>query len=220
MIKIAIDGPSGSGKSTLAKSLSKVLGFTYVDTGALYRTVALHMIKNGIDTQDSSKVIPELANVNLNLIHDENGIQHVLLNGNDVGDTIRTSEVSQGASKVSAIPEVRKFLLDTQRKTHNIIMDGRDIGTVIFPDADVKFFLKANNEARAERRHKELIEKGEKITYEQVLSDLISRDTRDSTRKEAPAIPAEDAIFIDNSSYLPEDTLKHALEIIKSKVNI
>ena len=221
MIKIAIDGPSGSGKSTLAKALSKKLGYVYVDTGALYRSIGLYMIKNGIALDDTDGIIGALPSIDLALYHDENGVQHVALNGQDVGDTIRTSEVSAAASKVSAIPAVRSFLLDTQRnmaKKSNVIMDGRDIGTVIFPDADVKLFLIAANEARAIRRHAELIEKGEKITLEQVLNDLEARDKNDSTRKEAPAIPAEDAIFLDNSELMPEETLAKALEIIGSKI--
>lgn len=221
MIKIAIDGPSGSGKSTLAKALSKKLGYVYVDTGALYRSIGLYMIKNGIALDDTDGIISALPSIDLALYHDENGVQHVSLNGVDVGETIRTSEVSAAASKVSAIPAVRAFLLDTQRdmaKKSNVIMDGRDIGTVIFPDADVKLFLVAANEARAIRRHAELIEKGEKITLEQVLNDLEARDKNDSTRKEAPAIPAEDAIFLDNSELMPEETLAKALEIIGSRI--
>lgn len=221
MIKIAIDGPSGSGKSTLAKALAKKLGFIYVDTGALYRSIGLYMLKSGTDLTDKASVIARLPEIKLSMFHDENGTQHVTLNGEDVGDSIRTSEVSIAASTVSAIPEVRAFLLDTQRNManeHNVIMDGRDIGTVIFPDAAVKIFLTAGNEARAARRHAELIEKGEVITYEQVLADLEKRDVNDRTRKEAPAIPADDAILLDNSAYQPSETLEKAYEIIKSKL--
>ncbi len=221
MIKIAIDGPSGSGKSTLAKALSKKLGYVYVDTGALYRTIGLYMVENGVKPTDRENVVKRLPEVTLSMFHDENGIQHVTLNGQDVGDKIRTSEISAAASAVSAIPEVRAFLLDTQRniaKSHNVIMDGRDIGTVIFPDADVKIFLIAGNEARAKRRHAELIEKGESITLEQVLADMQQRDTNDRTRKEAPAIPAKDAIHLDNSDMMPEDTLAAALKIITEKL--
>lgn len=222
MIKIAIDGPSGSGKSTLAKALAKKLGFIYVDTGALYRNIGLYILKSGADLSSKDDVVKRLPEIKLNMFHDECGSQHVTLNGHDVGDSIRTSEVSIAASTVSAIPEVRAFLLDTQRnmaKQHDVIMDGRDIGTVIFPDADVKIFLTAGNEARAKRRHAELIEKGENITYEQVLADLEKRDVNDRTRKEAPAIPASDAIMLDNSAYLPEQTLEAAYEIIKNKLN-
>ena len=220
MIKIAIDGPSGSGKSTLAKALAKKLGYTYVDTGALYRTIALYMIKSEVGISDANAVSASLNKVNLDIFH-KDGVQHVTLNGEDVGDSIRTTEVSMAASKVSAIPAVRAFLLDTQRNmalSHNVIMDGRDIGTVIFPDAEVKIFLTAGNESRAKRRYLELIEKGENITYEQVLEDIIARDTNDRTRKEAPAIPAQDATFLDNSALTPEETVCSALKIIETKL--
>lgn len=223
MIKIAIDGPSGSGKSTLAKALSKKLGYIYVDTGALYRSIGLFMLQNNVALTDKAEIISQLSNVNLSMFHDGQGVQHVTLNGKDVGDSIRTSAVSAAASAVSAIPEVRAFLLDTQRnisKTHNVIMDGRDIGTVIFPDADVKIFLTAGNEARAVRRHAELIEKGETITLEQVLADMESRDLNDRTRKESPAVPAKDAIMLDNSGFTPEQTLHAAAEIILNKLNV
>ena len=221
MIKIAIDGPSGSGKSTLAKALSKKLGFIYVDTGALYRSIGLYMLRSGAELSNKNEIISRLPEIKLSMFHDESGSQHVTLNGTDVGDTIRTSEVSAAASVVSAIPEVRAFLLDTQRnmaKEHCVIMDGRDIGTVIFPDADVKLFLIAGNEARAKRRHAELLEKGESITYEQVLADMEKRDVNDRTRKEAPAIPADDAIMLDNSGFTPEQTVIKALEIIENKL--
>ena len=223
MIKIAIDGPSGSGKSTLAKALSKKLGYIYVDTGALYRSIGLFMLQNNVALTDKAEIISQLSNVNLSMFHDSQGVQHVTLNGIDVGDSIRTSAVSAAASAVSAIPEVRAFLLDAQRnmsKTHNVIMDGRDIGTVIFPDADVKIFLTAGNEARAVRRHAELVEKGESITIEQVLADMESRDFNDRTRKEAPAIPAKDAVMLDNSGFTPEQTLQAATEIILNKLKI
>lgn len=220
MIKIAIDGPSGSGKSTLAKALAKKLSYTYVDTGALYRTVALYMLKSSVDISDTKTVAEALKNVTLGIFHKE-GAQHVTLNGEDVGDTIRTTEVTMAASKVSAQPAVRAFLLDTQRNmalTHNVIMDGRDIGTVIFPDAEVKIFLTAGNTSRAQRRYLELLEKGENITLEQVLADIETRDNNDRTRKEAPAVPAEDAVFLDNSELTPEETVAAALKIIESKL--
>ena len=221
MIKIAIDGPSGSGKSTLAKALSKKLGFIYVDTGALYRSIGLYILENEIALTDKDGIVSALPKINLSMFHDESGIQHVSLNGKDVGDTIRTSAVSAAASAVSAIPEVRAFLLSTQRdiaKTHNVIMDGRDIGTVIFPDADVKIFLIAGETARAVRRHAELLEKGETITLEQVMADMEKRDVNDRTRKEAPAVPADDAIMLDNSAFTPEQTLAAALEIINNRI--
>ncbi len=223
MIKIAIDGPSGSGKSTLAKMLSEHLGYVYVDTGALYRTIGLYVTENNIPLDDINGIISVLPNIKLELIHDGCGVQHVILNGKDTGDKIRTSEIAKAASAVSAIPQVRAFLLDTQRdiaKKHNVVMDGRDIGTVIFPDADVKLFLEARNKARAERRYAELLEKGENVTLEQVLCDMEKRDNNDRTRKEAPAIPAVDAIFLDNSDMSREQTLEVALSIIKEKLKI
>jgi cytidylate kinase len=217
---VVVTGLSGSGKSTLAKALAKKLGYTYVDTGALYRTIALYMLQNEIDISNVTDVTKDLENIELGIFHSE-GTQHVTLNGTDVGDSIRTTAVSMAASKVSAIPVVRAFLLDTQRNmalSHNVIMDGRDIGTVIFPDAEVKIFLTAGNESRAKRRYLELIEKGENITYEQVLDDIIARDTNDRTRKEAPAIPARDAVFLDNSALSPEETQSEAVKIIESKL--
>lgn len=221
MIKIAIDGPSGSGKSTLAKALAGKIGYVYVDTGALYRSIALYMLENGVDMSDAEKVKSALSGIVLEMKHDDLGVQHVILNGSDVGDRIRTSEVSAAASKVSAIPAVRSFLLDTQRsiaEESNVIMDGRDIGTVIFPNADVKIFLTAGNRSRAERRYKELIAKGENVTLEKVLMDMEKRDTNDRTRTEAPAIPADDAVFLDNSELSPEATIDAALKIIKDKI--
>lgn len=223
MYKIAIDGPSGSGKSTLAKNLSKVLGFVYVDTGALYRTVALHMIRNGVDLSDRSSVVAELPRIDVCFRHDGEGTQHVYLNGEDVNGYIRTPEVSLAASTVSAIGEVRAFLLSAQRgiaEKENVIMDGRDIGTVIFPDAQVKIFLIAGNDARAERRCEELLEKGQKVTLEEVKRDMLTRDENDRNRDTAPAIAADDAILLDNSAYAPEQTLEKALEIIRSVINI
>ena len=223
MIKIAIDGPSGSGKSTLAKNLSKILGFVYVDTGALYRTVALYMIRKGIAISDKAGVVGALNGLSVCFRHDGDGSQHVYLNDEDVNGLIRTPEVSMAASAVSAIPEVRAFLLDTQRdiaKTQNVIMDGRDIGTVIFPDAQVKIFLTAGCDARAERRCEELKAKGQDVTLEDVKRDMAQRDANDSGRKEAPAVPAADAVFLDNSAYTQEETLARALEIISSKIDI
>lgn len=223
MYKIAIDGPSGSGKSTLAKNLSKILGFVYVDTGALYRTVGLYMLRNGVDISDKAAVVKNLSGVDVCFKHDGDGSQHVYLNGEDVNGFIRTPEVSMAASDVSAISEVRAFLLDTQRdiaKTQNVIMDGRDIGTVIFPDAQVKIFLTAGSDARAQRRCEELLAKGQQVTLEDVKRDMALRDKNDSGRKEAPAIPAEDAIMVDNSAFTQEQTLKRALEIISEKTGI
>ena len=220
VMKIALDGPSGAGKSTLAKNIAKRLSIVYVDTGALYRSIGLYIMRHGVDKDDTKKIIPMLKNINLTITFID-GEQRVILNGEDVSGLIRTGEIAMYASAVSAIPEVRAFLLETQRKIareNDVIMDGRDIGTVILPDADVKIFLLASAEARAKRRYEELKEKGEECTYEQVLSDITKRDTNDSTRKIAPAIPAPDAIFLDNSDFEPQDTLEAALNIIKSKV--
>ena len=223
MIKIAIDGPSGSGKSTLAKNLSKKLGFVYVDTGALYRTVGLYMLRNGVSPTDSDAVSTRLSELNVEFRHDGEGSQHVYLNGEDVSGFIRTNDVSMAASAVSAIPAVRDFLLSAQRnvaKTQNVIMDGRDIGTVIFPDAQVKIFLTAGSEARAIRRCEELRAKGQDVTLEYVKETMAARDANDSGREVAPAIPAEDAVFLDNSDFAPEDTLAAAMEIISSKIDV
>jgi cytidylate kinase len=223
MIKIAIDGPSGSGKSTLAKNLSKKLGFVYVDTGALYRTVALYMLRCGIDISEKARAVEALGGLSVCFKHDEDGSQHVYLNGEDVNGFIRTPEVTMAASAFSAVPEVRAFLLNTQRdiaKTQNVIMDGRDIGTVIFPDAQVKIFLTAGSDARAERRCEEMKEKGQAVTLESVKKDMAKRDADDSGRKEAPAVPADDAVFLDNSAFTKEETLARALEIISSKLDL
>lgn len=220
MFKIAIDGPSGAGKSTLAKRLAALLGFVYVDTGALYRSIGLYMQNNDIDPRNKEAVIAALPRIDLALRY-ENGAQHVYLNGEDVGESIRTPAISMYASAVSAIPEVRAFLLDTQRnmaKTNKVIMDGRDIGTVILPDAEVKIFLVSSFEKRAERRVRELAEKGIKTTYEEVLSDMIARDRNDSTREVAPAVPAEDAVMLDNSELDLEGTVAAALAIIEPRL--
>lgn len=216
---IAIDGPSGAGKSSVAKLLSKKLGLVYVDTGALYRTIGLYVYNKGIDKSENDKIIACLPEIDLKLTF-ENGSQHVLLNGVDVGDTIRTQTIAAYASAVSAIPEVRAFLLDTQRsiaKENSIIMDGRDIGTVIFPNAEVKIFLIANDVSRAERRLAELKEKGEDTTLEMVLAQMQERDKNDSTRATAPAIPADDAVILDNSELDLEGTAGAILQIIMEK---
>ena len=216
---IAIDGPSGAGKSSVAKLLSKKLGMVYVDTGALYRTIGLYVYNKGIDKSENEKIIASLPEIDLKLTF-ENGSQHVLLNGNDVGDTIRTQTIAAYASAVSAIPEVRAFLLDTQRniaKENSIIMDGRDIGTVIFPNAEIKVFLTANDVSRAKRRLAELLEKGEDTTLEKVLLQMQERDRNDSTRATAPAIPADDAVILDNSELDLEGTAAAILKIIQEK---
>ena len=219
MYQIAIDGPSGAGKSTLAKRLAAKLGFIYVDTGALYRSIGLYMETNGIDPKNADAVVAALPNIALALeYHDD--AQVVLLNGENVGDRIRTPQISMYASAVSAIPAVRTFLLDTQRNIaakNNVIMDGRDIGTVILPNADVKIFLISSFETRARRRVKELLEKGMEASYEEVLADMIERDKNDSSRAVAPLVPAEDAVHLDNSELTLEGTVDAALAIIRGK---
>ena len=221
-MRIALDGPSGAGKSTVAKALAKRLGIIYVDTGALYRTVGLYVKNQGVSKDDEEKVIALLPEINLGMEF-INGEQIVTLNGVNVGDTIRTGEIAMYASRVSAIPEVRAFLLETQRKIareNSVVMDGRDIGTVILPDAEVKIFMFASAEARAERRYKELIAKGENCTLESVLEDIKTRDHNDSTRKTAPAIPADDAVMLDNSMLDIDGTVNAVIDIIKSKVEL
>lgn len=218
MVSIALDGPSGAGKSTVAKALAKKLGYIYVDTGAMYRTIALFTLRNNVDPSDENAVCTLLPSLSLEVKYID-GSQRMFMCGEDVSDKIRTNEISMGASKVSAIPAVREFLLELQRdmaKTNNVIMDGRDIGTVILPNATVKFFMNASDDAKARRRYEELIEKGENITLEEVKKTMAERDKNDSTRKIAPAIPAKDAIMLDNSDSL-EKTLETAINIIMEK---
>ena len=222
MIKIALDGPSGAGKSTVAKAIAKRLSIVYVDTGALYRSIGLFIKRLGIDKSDKEAIISQLKNIELSLQFKE-GVQCVILNGEDVSGLIRTGEIAMYASAVSAIPEVRAFLLDTQRDIahkNSVIMDGRDIGTVILPDAEVKIFMVASPEARAKRRYLELIAKGENCTLESVLEDIVTRDHNDSTRKTAPAIPAEDAVMLDNSDLDIEGTVNAVIDIIRTKVEL
>lgn len=220
-INIAIDGPAGAGKSSIAKLVSKELGYIYVDTGALYRTVGLYSIRKGINTKDAEAVTATLKDIEVRLGFVD-GAQHVFLNGEDVSDAIRTPDASMGASNVSAIPAVRTFLFDLQRdiaKNNNCIMDGRDIGTVVLPEAQIKLFLTASPEARAERRYKELIEKGEKVDFQEVLDDINKRDYQDSHREIAPLRQAEDAILVDNSGCNLEEGTALVLGIIKEKLN-
>lgn len=217
---IAIDGPSGSGKSTLAKALSAELGYLYIDTGAMYRTVGLYAYRNKIDPHDESELQKHFGEIEISLKWLD-GTQHVFLGSDDVSDEIRKPEMSMYASAVSAHPAVRAFLLARQREfaeNGNVIMDGRDIGTVVLPNAQVKIFMKADDKTRAERRYKELLEKGEKVTFDEVLSDMIQRDQNDSTRKTAPCVPAADAVIFDNSDCTLENTVRKALEIINGKL--
>ena len=221
MIKIAIDGPSGAGKSTVAKVLAARMGIIYVDTGALYRTVGYAAIKAGIATKDAAALEALLPDIRIDVRY-EDGVQCVYLNGENLGDKIRRPEISMAASDVSAIPAVRAFLLDTQRdiaKRNSVVMDGRDIGTVILPDADVKIFMVASAEARAERRTRELAEKGMPARYEDVLREMKERDAQDSGRAIAPAIPAPDAVHLDNSGLTVEESVAAVLDIIEKKTD-
>lgn len=220
MYKVAIDGASGTGKSTLAKRAAKRLGWVYVDTGALYRSIGLYVYENGLDPEDADAVAFVLPNIRLELKYEE-GTQHVILNGRDVSDAIRLPEISMYASKVSKIPQVRQFLLGTQRdmaKVNNVIMDGRDIGTVIFPDAEVKIFVTVREDIKAQRRYKELTEKGVSTTYEEVLRDMRERDAADAGRDIAPCVPAKDAVMFDNSDAPLERAVDAICEIITGKV--
>ena len=219
IINIAIDGPGGAGKSTISKAVAKKLDILYVDTGALYRTIGLFVKVKNVDSKDAEGVTALLPEISIEVKY-ENGAQVVYLNGVNHGDAIRTPEMSMYASNVSAIPSVRAFLLETQKqiaKTNSVIMDGRDIGTVILPNADVKIFLTASAEERANRRYKELCERGQNVRYEDVLKEMNERDAQDSSRKIAPAKPAEDAIFLDNSGYTFEESVAKVIEIINEK---
>ena len=221
MKSIAIDGPAGAGKSTLAKALAKKIGYIYVDTGAIYRCVGLYAIEHGIEPRDIPAVEACLPKVEISLSYDESGSQRMQLCGADVTDRIRTPEVSMAASAVSAIPAVRAFLLDMQRdmaRRYNVIMDGRDIGTVVLPHADVKIFLTASPEARAKRRFIELQAKGDPATYEEVLRDMVKRDKDDSTRAAAPLKAAEDAVLLDTTSYSLEDSIALLQKTVEEKM--
>lgn len=221
-ISVAIDGPSGAGKSTLARMTSGRLGLIYVDTGAIYRCVGLYAFRNGIDSKDVPAVISSLANINIEMRHDETGLQRMVLNGEDVTDDIRLPQISMYASDVSAIPEVRAFLMDMQRSMadkYSVVMDGRDIGTVVLPNADVKIFLTASSEERARRRHLELTEKGIDISYEQVLAELIERDRNDSSRAIAPLKQADDAILLDTTNMDLEQSFEFIKRIIEERLN-
>lgn len=220
-INIAIDGPSGAGKSTIAKKIASDLGFLYIDTGAMYRAIGLYMYQNQIDSHDVECIISSLTNIQISLKHIDN-VQHIYLNGEDVSTQIREHIISKYASDVSAIPEVRAFLLNLQRslaKENNIIMDGRDIGTVILPDADIKIYLTASSEDRARRRYLELIEKGQKVEFEQILLDVIERDRNDMNRSEAPLRQAEDAILVDTTGNDLEESIQILKSIIKENLD-
>ena len=219
-VSVAIDGPVGAGKSSIARTAAKMLGYIYVDTGALYRSIGLYCHRNGIDMADNGAVASVLSAVKpeIRLI---DGVQHIYLNGEDVSEEIRLPEISMAASAVSAVPEVRAALLDLQRdmaKTNNVIMDGRDIGTVVLPNATVKIFLTAKAEIRAKRRYDELVAKGVDTTFEDVLADLNQRDYNDSHRAVAPLKQAEDAVLADTSEVDFDGSVKLVCDIIKERV--
>ena len=220
MIQIAIDGPGGAGKTTLSKAIAKKLGIVYVDTGAMYRTVGLYVRDHGFSWENTAAVISLLSEIHIE-VKFEDGVQNIYLNGINPGDRIREPEISMYASGVSKIPEVRAFLLETQKeiaRKNSVIMDGRDIGTVILPDADLKLFMTASPETRAKRRYLELREKGQDVTLEQVMAEMVARDAQDAGRDIAPAIPADDAIMYDNSGLTFEESLESLLAFIKEKL--
>lgn len=221
-VAIAIDGPSGAGKSTLAKGLAEELGYLYVDTGAIYRTVALAALKQGVSPEDPEAVLALLPALVITMGYAQDGLQHMYLQGEDVTDAIRQHAVSQAASQVSALAGVRDFLLEMQRKLareQNVVMDGRDIGTVVLPQADVKIFLTAQPEARARRRYEELKQRGQEAEFEQILADVIARDTRDINRPTAPLKQAEDALLLDTTELDLAQSKEALLNLVKEKRN-
>ena len=220
-IAVALDGPAGAGKSSIAKRAAAALDFIYVDTGALYRTIGLAASRRGVEPVASPEVEELLSSINVDLTFNDKGDQVVLLDGKDVSGVIRTPEASMMASKISAIPTVRAYLLDLQRnmaKTHNVIMDGRDIGTVVLPDAQVKIFLTASPEARAERRYKELVEKGMNVKYEDILQDVITRDYNDTHRETAPLKPAKGCVMVDTTELDFEQSVEKIISVIKERI--
>ena len=223
MIRVAVDGPSGAGKSTLARAAAAALGFLYVDTGAIYRTVGLSVRDRGVDPGDEAAVAEMLPPLRIELRYDGEGGQRMFLNGRDVSGEIRLPEISRYASAVSALPVVRAYLMETQRdlaRKHDVIMDGRDIGTVVLPDAEVKVFLTASAQARAERRCRELEERGTPQPFEEVLRDIEDRDFRDTHREAAPLRRAEDAALLDTSALDFRQSLEALLEIIQERTGL
>lgn len=220
-VAIALDGPAGAGKSSIAKRAAKSLDFIYVDTGALYRTIGLAATRKGVEPKPSLEVEKLLSEITVDLTFNDKGEQIVLLDGEDVSGLIRTPEASMMASKISAVPSVRAYLLDLQRnmaKSHNVIMDGRDIGTVVLPDAKVKIFLTASPEARAQRRYKELCEKGMDVKYEDILNDVITRDYNDTHRETAPLKPAEECVMVDTTELDFEQSVEKIISVIKENI--
>ena len=219
-INVALDGPSGAGKSTIAKAVAKKLEYVYVDTGAMYRSIAYYVISKGAELSDPEQIKPLLGEISIKLCYTEAG-QRVMLNDEDVSDKIRTPEISMGASKVSAIPEVREFLLELQKniaKENNIIMDGRDIGTTILPNAEVKIYLTASADTRAKRRALEYEQKGESFDLDQIRKDIIERDERDMNREISPLKQADDAVLVDSSEMGIDDVVNAILNVYKEKV--
>ncbi len=217
---IAIDGPAGAGKSTIAKTVSKELGYIYVDTGALYRTVGLNVLRQGKDTKNEADVVPTLEGLNVSLRF-VNGEQRVFLEDEDVSEAIRQNEVSMAASNVSAIPKVREFLFGLQRDIadkNNCIMDGRDIGTVVLPNAQIKIYLTASAQARADRRYKELTEKGQDVNYDDILKEIELRDYQDTHREIAPLKKAEDAVLVDTTELDLNGSIEYMLKVIKERL--
>ncbi|MBQ8731981.1 MAG: (d)CMP kinase [Oscillospiraceae bacterium] len=218
MISVAIDGPAGAGKSTIARKAAEALGYLYVDTGALYRAIGLHVLRAGKSTGSEDEIRSAMEGMSVELTHEE-GVQHVYLNGEDVSGLIRTPEVSMAASDVSAKPAVRERLLELQRslaRTHHVIMDGRDIGTVVLPEATVKIYLTADAGVRAQRRYLELVEKGEAAEYESVLQDVIRRDENDMNRPIAPLRRADDAILVDTTNYNLEESIQLVINTVRA----
>lgn len=214
---VAIDGPAGAGKSTIAKLVAKEKGYIYVDTGAMYRGLAIHFLDKGIAPGETDKVIEACKDAEVTIAY-EDGVQHVYLNGNDISSRLRNEEVGNMASVTSAIPEVRKKLLELQQnlaKTQDVIMDGRDIGTCVLPDADVKVYLTASVETRAKRRYDELKAKGEDCNLEEIAHDIEERDHRDMTREIAPLKQAEDAVLVDSSDMTIEEVVKAIVDLCK-----
>ncbi|WP_186564540.1 (d)CMP kinase [Lawsonibacter celer] len=220
---IALDGPSGAGKSTLAKLLAEALGFVYVDTGAIYRTVGLCAFRKGVAPTDPERVAELLPELHLEMRYEADGLQHMYLDGEDVTQEIRRHEISRYASLVSAIPAVRAFLLDRQRELarhNNVIMDGRDIGTVVLPHADIKIFLTATAEDRARRRYEELTQRGQKLDFAVVLRDIRERDEQDSRRAAAPLRRAEDAVLVDTTGNSLEESFQLLLQTVKERLSV
>ena len=220
-VRVAIDGPSGAGKSTISKTVAKSLGYVYIDTGAMYRTVALYALEHGLDTRNKDGALEQnLDNIAIDLAYVD-GVQHIYLNGRDVSEAIREPQVSMGASDVATAPCVRLKLVELQRalaKKQNVIMDGRDIGTYVLPDAEIKIYLTADVEERAKRRYDELIAKGSSVLFEDVLEDMKQRDLNDSTREFAPLRQAEDAELMNTTGLTFEESVDRILGYIRSRL--